>query len=305
MSNSLLFEDGYEYNYQVPNNKLNIHFDYGLRFHEINMKFLHFHPFYEVYILLSGKAQHIIEGQLYELEEMDIVLLRPYRLHKSVYYENTACSRLIFTFDLHFFETYFAEASVEISDLFIQPVPIMRFNDSLKEELIHLYNTLFLTSKNKSAITDFMVTGHFIHFLSHVMQNRSRNLYQSINPSDSDHSETTLDNKIRDIVSYIHQNYASHMTLESLSEHFYISPSYLSRKFKQVTHFSLVNYIQQTRVKRAQELLLNTNMKITTIMETCGFGSLSQFNRVFCNITELSPSEYRKQHKLLLQQNYL
>ncbi len=60
-----------------------------------------------------------------------------------------------------------------------------------------------------------------------------------------------------------------------------------------MTGFTVVQYIQQTRVKNAQYLLLNTSLKITDIAEKIGFSSFSQFNRVFHRFCSMSPSDYK------------
>ena len=84
------------------------------------------------------------------------------------------------------------------------------------------------------------------------------------------------------------------ISLESLSENFFISSSYLSMEFKQVTGFNLSNYIQLTRIKNAQYRLVSSNDKISIIAQECGFSSFSQFNRVFNKIAGTSPREYRQ-----------
>jgi AraC-like DNA-binding protein len=106
-------------------------------------------------------------------------------------------------------------------------------------------------------------------------------------------SYTSIEHKIYEITSYIHNNYDKELSLESLAEMYYLSPSYLSREFKAITHFNLLNYIQQTRIKNAQYKLSSTNEKISAIAESCGFTSFSQFNRVFNKISGTSPREYR------------
>lgn len=298
MIENLIYEEDYEYTYNTIMNNINIHFDYGRRFHEINMKFLHFHPFYEIYILVQGRAEHVIEGRNFELQEFDIVLLQPYQLHKTNYYKNLSCFRLILSFDLAFFERTFPEVAKEIHTLFLRPIPIYRFEESIKNEFIQHFNRMYLASKKEGSTTDFLVTSYFMQFFTLLLKSQDKNIYSETETPD------TLDTKITDIVSYIHQNYANDLSLDFLANTFFISPHYLSKQFKQITHFNLVDYIQQTRVKRAQELLLNTNLKITVISEKCGFGSISQFNRVFHDITQLSPSQFRKSNKLLIQQYY-
>ncbi|MCI2104315.1 MAG: AraC family transcriptional regulator, partial [Sphaerochaeta sp.] len=100
--------------------------------------------------------------------------------------------------------------------------------------------------------------------------------------------------KINTIASYIHTHYTEPISLEQLSEHFSISDCYLSRKFKEVLGFPLIQYIQMTRVRGAQRLLLTTDQSIQDVAERCGFASFSQFNRVFDKYCGVSPRTFRK-----------
>ena len=83
------------------------------------------------------------------------------------------------------------------------------------------------------------------------------------------------------------------LSLESLAEQFYISTYYLSHRFRQVTGYTLIHYIQMTRIRSAQYALINTREKITDISAACGFTSFSQFNRVFNKFCHTSPSQFR------------
>ena len=58
--------------------------------------------------------------------------------------------------------------------------------------------------------------------------------------------------------------------------------------------YTVVNYVQMTRIRNVQQLLLYTQRKITDIAESCGFTSFSQFNRTFNKFCKISPSEYRQ-----------
>lgn len=292
MKNSILYEEGYEYNSDTTENNLNLHLDYGKRFHEINMDFQHFHSFYEIYVLLNGRSQHIIEGRAYELNEFDFVLLTPYQLHKTNYYKNLPCCRLILTFDMNLFESLFPSAAKEVQQLFQQQPPIFRFDEELTNTFIQRFNTMFLASKNTHSMTDPLMTSYFIQFFHQFTQEKHNNIYLTKDLEDS------TKGKIHEIVSYIHTHYSEELTLDFFSKTFFISPHYLSKQFKLITLFNLIDYIHHTRVKRAQELLLNTNLKVIEIIEQCGFGSLSQFNRVFNSITHTAPTTYRKTYKL-------
>ncbi|MEK4291367.1 helix-turn-helix transcriptional regulator [Paenibacillus sp. FSL R7-0163] len=73
-----------------------------------------------------------------------------------------------------------------------------------------------------------------------------------------------------------------------------MSSYYLSHQFKLITGSTLTEYIQMTRVRNAQQLLIYTRLKISEIAGQCGFNSFSQFNRIFNKLSGVSPSEFRK-----------
>jgi AraC-like DNA-binding protein len=108
-----------------------------------------------------------------------------------------------------------------------------------------------------------------------------------------------MEKKIYSVAGYIHSHYPEEISLEELADRFCISSSYLSHQFKNVTGFTVTDYIQMTRVRNVQALLINTSIPITEVSAPCGFNSFSQFNRVFRKHIGISPSLYRKQHQNL------
>ena len=82
--------------------------------------------------------------------------------------------------------------------------------------------------------------------------------------------------------------------LRQLAETFYISPFYLSRIFKEITGFTIINYLNLTRIREAWRLLTDTDLKIVDIAESIGFESLTHFDRTFKKIMKLTASKYRK-----------
>ncbi|MFV0412390.1 MAG: AraC family transcriptional regulator, partial [Oscillospiraceae bacterium] len=64
---TLLYEEKYSITVNAKTDPLYYYFDYDVRSYRINMDFQHFHPFYEIMVLLDGKANHIIEGEQYAI----------------------------------------------------------------------------------------------------------------------------------------------------------------------------------------------------------------------------------------------
>lgn len=100
----------------------------------------------------------------------------------------------------------------------------------------------------------------------------SKSYLQELNP---------IYNTVHKIIRYIRNNYHEKLTLSSIAKQFYISPYYLSRMFKQITGLTLIEYINNTRVKAAQKLLLETNNSISEIAAQVGYESHTHFGRMF------------------------
>ena len=93
---------------------------------------------------------------------------------------------------------------------------------------------------------------------------------------------------------YIQANYTKEIMLNDLCELVNVNRTSLNRQFKQQFNCTCMEYLINYRLKIAQELLSNTNMKISEIAESCGFKYDSYFIRQFSEKLGISPAAYRK-----------
>lgn len=275
----------------IPNN-IYYYIDYDKRDASVNMEFQHLHPYYEMMFLLAPNATHLIEGVPYNIHMGDFVLLAPSVMHKSVYYKGEPSKRVIIDFMYPLDKPETADAYNEILKPFHADLPIYRFDFQDQQRLIDILNSLFIFSKEHkyygNPADEFYIHNKFQELLYTFYDLRNKNIYTN------DQSYNSIQQKMYEISSYIHTHYDENISLDALSEQFFISSSYLSREFKHVTGFNLSNYIQLTRIKNAQYQLISSNKKISQIAEECGFSSFSQFNRIFNKISGASPREYRQ-----------
>ena len=103
---------------------------------------------------------------------------------------------------------------------------------------------------------------------------------------------------LHDIKKYIDDNYYEQLSLQSISDKFYISQSYLSHLFKKKLKMSPMHYIARRRIGEAQSLLVLSKTSITDIATSVGFDNLSHFNVQFKKMVGLSPLAYRKKYLL-------
>lgn len=289
IDNSIIYQTGYKIEINRPDKAFFYFFDYDERSYTINMEFQHFHQFYEMCIFLDEKAGHIIDGAWHDLHCCDIVAIRPSLLHKTSYPEGAPCKRLIINFSVPPMNSLLEVYMKYLYGIFDAKPPIFRFEGRYKQALFEKLNDIFYLSKTPDELTPLSIHSRFMDFLSLIYRYRDKNTYM-------DHADfDNITNKVYEITAYIHSHYTEPLTLDSLSREFFISNFYLSHQFKRITGFTLTDYIQMTRVRNAQTLLLSTGKPITEIAFQCGFTSFSQFNRAFNKFLQKSPSEFRKE----------
>ncbi len=93
--------------------------------------------------------------------------------------------------------------------------------------------------------------------------------------------------------SFMDSHYNERLLVGQIARGVNVGARYLSRKFKQATGMSLIQYLGRVRVEKAKRLLGDLTLRIDTIALDVGFQSLSQFNRTFRQVTRHAPNELR------------
>lgn len=106
-------------------------------------------------------------------------------------------------------------------------------------------------------------------------------------------------NLVRKVKDYIQEHYMEEeVSLNSLAASYYVNASYLSRVFKEKTGYTFTNYLFECRMKEAERLVLNTDLKAYEIAEKVGISDPHYFSACFKKHTGKSVSEYKKYKNL-------
>ena len=97
---------------------------------------------------------------------------------------------------------------------------------------------------------------------------------------------------------YIREHQGEKVSLGNVAKAVNMSAFYFCKMFKKAAGINFTDYLSRVRIERAQNLLLNPNLRVSEIAFEVGFQSLTHFNRVFKKITGQSPTDFRS--KLLL-----
>ena len=93
---------------------------------------------------------------------------------------------------------------------------------------------------------------------------------------------------------YLENHYADDISLEDMAEQVNISPQYFSKLIKKTTGFNFIDWLSMLRVKKAKELLTNSNLNVKEVCFMVGYKDPNYFSRIFKKRIGITPSEYVK-----------
>ena len=106
--------------------------------------------------------------------------------------------------------------------------------------------------------------------------------------------EENEDERVRQVKEYIAQNYTRDIALQELADIACMAPESFSRFFRNKTGRTPNRYIIDYRLGIAARMLLTTQLAVSEIGFSCGFNTLSHFNRLFRESKGCTPSEFRE-----------
>lgn len=244
-------------------NKKIVSADYGL----------HCHNHFELEYIYSGSAIENINGESHEVGRGTLYVMKPTDFHsiKTI----TELTVITISFDYQILPKSLLQHFCDQSRSFV-------FNVDEKE--IPLYESLFdlllQEYKSNGVITEAVLAIVFEKFmrLSKIIEKTS-----SIN-----------NQNIMNVISYLNLHFNENPKIKDIASKSGYSPEYFSTLFKQTTNKTFTQYVIDIKINNAKKLLALNKLPILDISLNCGFGSVSNFNRTFKSIVNMSPSEYRK-----------
>ncbi len=107
-------------------------------------------------------------------------------------------------------------------------------------------------------------------------------------------AQFTKDRRMVEIMNYIQANYVT-VSLESLSEKFFLSKPYLSKYIKEKSGMTFGELVRKVRLKKAKSLLKSSTMTVESIAASVGYQNVEHFNRLFRRAFNMTPIQYRNQ----------
>ena len=247
----------------------------------------HYHNFYEIFYLTSGSCRFLLKDSVYQLEKGDLVFIAPGELHHSLYYSGVICEMVTIYFKADYVDhALFRKWLPE--DIQINLQSFMGSVPSLYQEEFHsLLNRMLSESMHIDDYSNTFLSCYLQEVLLLLMRHSVMNETEPelLNARDADILLAT---------KYIYKNFRQPLTLEEVSAVSSLSPTYFSKKFKQVTGMGFKEYLNFVRLKHAQTALLTTSNSITDIALEYGFNDSNYFKDLFKKVYGKSPRDFRK-----------
>lgn len=253
----------------------------------------HIHSAVEILLITNGTFRVRSEHAEHLATEGETVLFRPNTIHR-IYQESECGSYYVLKLHPSFIAglltedraaTYLLHLSLLRKDSQI----VWTKEDSERLGITDLRDRLISEEEETRYGSDLAVKLFGIEILLILL----RQIEQSRTPLAEQNEQ--LARRMYDAIVYINKHYGEEITVEDCSRRLYMSYSYFSRKFKEITGKSFKSYLIATRVNHAEKALLSTEKPITQIAIECGFNNLAYFSATYKKIKGIPPSAVREQ----------
>ena len=234
----------------------------------------HYHEFCKLLMLRTGSGGYMVAGQRYSLEEGDIVLIGSHTVHRPEFESGTACERIIIYISPDFLHRQSPE-DCPLEEIFSgEESHVLRPGEKGRKKLFALAELLEREMSNGDFGQVVLSNGLLLQLLVEIGRNiRSR---AAAHPSPI----LPENGRVLDILRYIDAHLTEDLTIDHLSERFFISKYHMMRLFNRETGRSIHAYMTERRLLLARELI-HQGHSATESCFRAGFRSYSSFTRAY------------------------
>lgn len=225
----------------------------------------HLHSCLEISFCVGGEVEVTVNGQCQNLCAGWGIVIPPNTVHSYHTEEASRYYTILFSRNL----------LPDFSALFSHKVPrsyLFALDEQLNRQLLEFYSSRQTLFGGKSLL--YRAAEAFLR----------NNAF-----SDADSQDDDL---TKQLASYIQDNLCSEITLQDVADHLGYSYFYISKRIRQVFGVPFTTLLAQYRIARVKMLLDSGNCSISQAALSSGFGSIRSFNRIFRDLTGLTPSQY-------------
>jgi len=258
----------------------------------------HFHPEYELVLILSSEGDRFIGDSIKRFRPGDLVLIGSniphwYRNDEIYYQENSEKPLEVlslyvqFKFDFlghHFFdapETKNIKALLDSSQMGLE----------IKGKTRELVTDMMIDMQKLTGMNKLLQLLNMLDIISNSNELEILSAHESvsINAKDSE--------RINTIYEYVMCNFKRPISVEEVSKLLYMCPETFCRFFKKRTRKNFTYFLNEIRVAHACKMLVEKDLNISEVCFACGYNNISYFNRQFKVIKKMTPQVFKQTYR--------
>lgn len=236
----------------------------------------HTHNHTELFYIVGGNGQFLIEDQLYPVHPGNLVIINPNVIHTEVSLNAQPLEYIVLGID-----------GIEIAS---------RETSNGKYNILDYFESVEVSSCLRNILREMEQknTG-YKDICQAYMEILIIRLMRSIDLTSATNPQPGAGNRqCAAVKRYIEMHFKEALTLEHLAEEAHMNKFYLSHTFKKEYGVSPINYMISRRIEESKYLLAETDLSLSQIAQLLGFSSLSYFSQVFRRTQSVSPKEFRQ-----------
>ena len=243
----------------------------------------HYHDFCKLLLLISGSGGYMVEGQRYSLEPGDIVLIGSRCVHRPEFAPGAAYERIIIYISPDFLRRQ-SGAESDLTECFSGRLGhVLRLEERARRRLFALAGRL----ERELSGADYGRVILSNALLLQLMVELGRSLRS---PAAAMSSPVLPENgRVLDILRYLDAHLTEDLSIDQLSERFFISKYHMMRLFRRETGQSIHGYLSDRRLLHARDLIRG-GMSATESCFRAGFRSYSSFTRAYAKRFGTTPT---------------
>jgi AraC-type DNA-binding domain-containing proteins len=261
-----------------------------IRDSEFNMGNKHWHDECEIYYILEGKRCLFIGDQTYQASSGCLSIVDAKQMHQTTTSDKEAYhERILLLIEKEKFSTVSNFFAIDLNDFFQANVGVVEIPKEDRLYIEKLMTDIAFEINGKESGYQNIVQIRLVEFFTYLIRLKGNGMRRQRAAVGLEGSRVVFE-----IVEYVKENCAKAKSLEEIAKKFYIEKSYLSRIFKKNTGFTVNEFINIQKIKKAQRLLEDTDFSIAKIAVLVGYENITYFTKIFKKYVGYTPLKYHK-----------
>lgn len=248
----------------------------------------HWHDDIELILILSGQMQYNVNGKIVLLKQNEGIFINARQLHFGYSDEKRECEFLcVLLHPILLCASQTAEQKYIRPLLLNEHVPFYRLSGNTAWEKAILQSIQEIYDIRNDALAELKIQRSFLDVWISLCENVISIQQEQVSKN---HHLAAL----KDMMSFINQNYSEKLRLEDIAASGQVGKTGCCAVFKRYLNKTPNEYLTELRLRKAMDLLKNTDMTILEISYAVGFSGASYFTETFHKFYGYTPSAYRK-----------